>query len=178
MTAEVDWVLDQLDAVVASVATDYSLEGGDDVVVRRVDRDDSAVYDGSDSVDMTAPIHKRKEDLQKGVYVGATYADRELTARGPGYDHNVEAVVGVRCEGLTAREYGHVDPDGERGVPFDEFVRRCRNVLLAERNYPSVGSPDAKYYTLEIGNEDPQSSGWKDFYRHSFDVFLYGEEDL
>lgn len=175
---EVDWVLDQLASVVESVATDYSLRNGNDVVLKRVDRDDAQLYDGSESVDMSTPLRKRTAELRNANYVGATFADREPTARGPGYDHNVEAVIGLRCEGLHCSEFGHVDPGGEKGVAFDELVRRIRQALLAERKYPSIDSPDGSYYTLELGNEAPQSSNWADYYRHDLDVLLHGEQDL
>ena len=175
---EVDWVLNQLADVVTSVANDYSLQSGDDVVVKRVDRDDSQVYDGSETVDMSTPLYKRTEELEKAVYVGASYADRSTEALGTGYDHDIEAVVNLRLEGLIYREWGHVDPAGENGVPFEELKRRCRDVFTENRKYPSLTTPDGSYHTLEITNEDLQSSNWADFYRYEFDILLRGEQDL
>ena len=161
MTApEVDWTLTQLGSVVGSITTP----------LRRVDRDESELFESD--------IRERKGELEKANYVGAALDDRSTTARGPGYDHHVEAVVGVRIVGLHHSEWGHVDPDGVDGIPWDELVRRIRDALLAERNYPSINSPDGTYHTLEITNESPQSANYRDYYRHDFDVLLHGEEDL
>lgn len=173
----VDWVLDQLAPVVDSVATDYSLRDGDPVVLKRVDRDNSQVYDGSQSVDMTDPIHKREAQLKTGAFAGASFADQggDLVGTEPMVDGDV--VVSVLIEGMTYREYGHIDPDGAKGIPFGELVNRIRDALYDEVSYPSVDDPRMSYRYLTIDG-DPQSDGWADFYRHSLDVTLHGYEDL
>lgn len=180
--AEVEWVLDRLAVVVDSIATDYSLRDGDDVVIKRIDRDDSSVYEGSDSVDMTAPIHKRTEDLESGVLVGATLADGDKTPVGTEYNNRTEAVVGLTVEGLTVQggNYGHVDPDGEIGAPFDVIVRRIRRQLLAAdaRAYPDPGVPHVAYHDLIQTSDDPQSNQYSDFYRWEGDFAFRGYEEL
>lgn len=170
MTAEVDWVLSQFASVVTSVGKDYTLQNGDAVTLKRINRDESEILEGN--------IRDRKGELRQAAYVGATFADRAPTPIGTEYDHRVEAVVGVRIEGLHHSEFGHVDPDGTNGIPFDELVRRLRDALLAERTFPNVGSPDATYTDLQITNEAPQSSDYQDYYRHDFDVLFRGYEDL
>ncbi|AFZ74561.1 hypothetical protein [Natronobacterium gregoryi] len=180
MSSEVNWVLDQLGDVVESVAEDYSLESGDPVNVIRVNRTDSEVYDGSDPNDMTEPLHKRKEDLERGVFIGARLADRDPTPVGTEYDHRLEAVVSLRIEGLTTRggNYGHVDPAGENGVPFDVLTRRVRRTLLESRSYPDTGTPYTAYHDHVFTNEASLSAAYRDFYHYEIDIALRGYEEL
>lgn len=160
MTAEVDWVLNQFGSVVGSITAP----------LKRVNRDESEILEDD--------IRERKGELQDANFVGATFANRSTDAIGTEYDHAVEAVVGVRVEGLHHSEWGHIDPDGVEGIDFDELVRRLRDALLAERTFPNVGSPDGTYTDLQITNEAPQSSDYRDYYRHDFDVVFNGFEDL
>lgn len=160
MSAEVDFVLAQF----ASIA------GSTTVPLRRVDRDESRILEGD--------IRKRKADLTKANYVGATLVDRSPSPIGGEYDHAVETVVGIRIEGLHADKYGYVDPDGVEGIPFGELVKRCKNAVLAERNYPAVTGADPTYHTLFVENESPQSSNYRDFFRTDFDVRFDGYETL
>jgi len=182
MMPETDWVLDQFGTVVDSVAADYSLDeeysGGGPVQVRRVDREASQIYDGSEAVDMSTPAPERKTELERGVYVGAKLDARGREIRNPGHDLNVEPVIGVQIEGLTHRKHGHVDPDGEDGVPFGELVRRCKTALENERFHPSVDSPDGTYYTVQLTNESPLLAQHADYFGYTFDVLLIGEKDL
>ncbi len=170
MTAEVDWVLDQLASVVDSQPADHPL--------RRVDRDNSRVYEGSQTVDMTTPMRDRTEELEKANFVGASLADRANDAIGTEFDHRVETVVGVRLEGVHYSEWGHIDPDGEEGVAFDALTREVRRTLLAAREFPSPSTPYTGYHSLFVRNEDYQMSEHSDFYRWSADVVLAGYEDL
>lgn len=180
--AEVEWVLNRLGAVVDSVATDYTLRSGDDVVLKRVDRDDSGVFDGSAELDMSEPIHTREASLERGIYVGATLADRDFEPEGTGYTNRAEAVVGLTVEGMTVRggNYGHVDPDGEDGAPFDVIVRRIRQTLLNEsaRAYPDPNVPNTAYQDLIQTVDDPQSGQYRDFYRWQGDFAFRGYESL
>jgi len=180
--AEVEWVLNRLGAVVDSIATDYSLRTGDDVVLKRVDRDDSGVFDGSAELDMSEPLHTREESLERGIYVGATLADRDFEAQGTGASNRAEAVVGLTVEGMTVRggNYGHVDPDGEDGAPFDVVVRRIRRSLQSDdaREYPKPDAPDVAYHDLIQTSDDPQSAQYRDFYRWQGDFAFRGYEDL
>jgi hypothetical protein len=160
---EVDWTLTQLGSVVGSLTTP----------LKRVDRDESHVLDGD--------IRSRKEDLQKANYVGSTLADVSSVPVGTEYDHRREAVVGVRIEGLHHSEWGHVDPAGSNGIPFDNdggLVDKIRDALLAERTYPAAGGQGVTYTDLRITNESPQSSTYGDYYRHDFDVLFTGYETL
>jgi len=181
--AEVEWVLDRLGDVVDVIRFgDYALRDNGPVVLKRVDRDDSGTYDGSADLDMSEPLHSRKESLEKGIYVGATLADRDFTPAGTEYNHQAEAVVGLTVEGLTVRggNYGHVDPDGEIGAPFDVVVRRIRRALLAAdaRSYPDPGVPHVAYHDLIQTSDDPQSDQFRDFYRWQGDVAFRGYESL
>jgi hypothetical protein len=178
---EVDWVLDQLASVADTVATNYTLKNGDAAELKRVDRDDAQLYEGSDSVDMSSPIHTRTEELTKAALVGATRADVSDEPIGTEYDHDREAVVGVRIEGLTCREFGHIDPAGNNGIPFDDdggLVEKIRDAILAERHYPAAGGSGVTYTDLQIANEAPQSSDWQDYFRHDFDILFNGYEEL
>ena len=163
MTAEVDWVLTQFGSVVGSLTAP----------LKRVDRDESEILEGN--------IRKRKGDLKDANFVGATFADRVPTPIGTEYDHAVEAVVGVRIEGLHHSEWGHVDPDGVEGIPFGDdggLVDRIRDAILVERRYPDAGGTNVTYTNLTVTNEASQSSNYADYYRYDFDVVFDGFEDL
>lgn len=181
--ASVEWVLDQVGSVVSSVANDYQRDtpdGTPDVVVRRVDRDNSRLYDGSGPLDMESPIHERSSELKEGVYIGASRAETAESPTGSEYDLQKETVVGVRLEGLTAvgEEWGHVDPDGAVGVPWDVFERRVKQAIYAGREYPDTEEPNVGFTHLLLSNESNQSSSWADYYRTDFDVVFKGFEDL
>ncbi len=175
---EVEWVLGQLTSVVDSVGTDYDRENGDPVEVRRVDRDESRVYEGGQTVDMSTPIRDREGKLKQAAYVGATLADVNSEPIGTEYDHGREAVVGLRLEGLHHSTFGPVDPDGAAGVPWAELKRRARTALLTQRTWPGVGRADVTYTDLRLTNEAPQSAQYSDYYRWDVDVLFNGYEDL
>lgn len=163
MSAEVDWVLDQLASVVSNQPADHPL--------KRVDRDDSEILEDS--------IRSRKGELQAANYVGATLADRVPEPVGSDYDHRLETVVGLRIEGLHADAYGHIDPDGVDGVQWtDGLVAEIRDALLAERHYPAAGPTGVTYTDLQFQNEAPDSAQHRDFYRHDIDIVFHGFEDL
>lgn len=177
---EVNWVLEQLGSVVDDVANSYTNRNDKPVAVKRVNRDDSSVYDDGGSLDFNEPMHKRADSLEDGVYVAATLADRATDPVGTEYDHRIETVVGITLEGMTSQgdNWGHVDPNGENGVPFGELVRQVRRVLLGSRSYPNASVPNTSYHTLLVTNEDPQSAEYRDFYRWEADVVFQGYEDL
>lgn len=170
MTAEVDWVLDQLASVVDSQPADHPL--------KRVDRDNSQVYEGSGSVDMTTPLRERTEELKQANYVAARHADRSTEAIGTEYDHDIETVVSIRTEGLHHSEWGHIDPDSSDGVPWNGLILNIRRTLLAAREFPDPSASNTQYHSLFVRNEDPQSSEYSDFYRWEADVVLKGYETL
>lgn len=186
--AEVQWVLDTIRDNWDLPSVGYGEEGYggptysgasfSDAPMIRVDRDESLILDDEETVDLSTPLHKRKRKLERGNYIAATMADRSTSPIGTEYDHEVEAVVGVRIVGLHNTERGHVDPEGVDGLVWDETVRTARDALLTERTWPDVGSPDGTYTDLRIANEAPQSGNYKDFYRHDFDVLLSGYESL
>jgi hypothetical protein len=157
---EVDWVLSQLGSVVGSTTTP----------LKRVDRDESTILDGD--------VRTRAGELKDANFVGATLADVANTPIGTEYDHDREAVVGVRIEGMHYSEWGHVDPDGAGGISWEELVSRIRDALLAERTFPDAGAADVSYTDLRITNEAPQSDNYADYYRRDFDVVFNGYEDL
>ncbi|QLK25412.1 hypothetical protein HYG81_15160 [Natrinema zhouii] len=180
MTTEVNWILEQLGGAVDSIASNYTDRNGNQVTLKRVNRDDSSVYEGSESLDLNEPMHKRKDDLETGVFVGATLADRATVPAGTEYDHDIESVVSLRLEGMTSQGglHGHVDPDGTNGVPWELAVRQIRMALLGSRSYPDASVPNTSYHTLLVTNEDPQSAEYRDFYRWEADVVFQGYEDL
>jgi hypothetical protein len=175
MSEEVDWALDQLASVVDDQPADHSL--------RRVDRDDSEVYETGQTVDMETPIHDRTGQLEKANFVGVSLADRAPTPIGTSFDYDLETVLGVRIEGLTADggEWGHIDPDGADGVPFDGaggLVPQIRAALLANRTFPDAGRPAVDYTDVRTANEVNQSSNYSDYFRYDFDLVFSGYEEL
>jgi len=183
---EVEWVLSVLQemydgsqvgsssvgtATVGGGALDpYTLRTGDPVTLALVDRDDSEFLEGD--------IRSREGDLRDAVFVGASRADKNRSPAGTEYDHDVETIVAVRIEGMHYDEFGHVDPDGDKGVPFDRLEWLVQRPPLRRRSYPDVGPPRMQYHTLRIENEAPQSDDYSDYYRTDIDVRLDGYEDL
>ena len=182
MSSEVDWVLNQLTSVVDSVATDYSIKHPDgttsDVALKRVDRDNSRIYEGSETVDMSAPVRSRSGELQSGIFAGAESADVSQSPIGTEFDLDVERVVSLRVEGLHHSEWGHVDPDGDAGVPWDELKTRIRSALYSGRTYPDTDRPQTGYTHLLLTNETDLSSEYSDFFDWRVDVAFDGVEDL
>jgi len=170
MTApEVQWTIEQLGSVISDI----------DAPLRRVDRDESVLYDGDGTApDLTTSIRDREGDLQTANYVGVQFVDRATTAIGTEYDHSVEVAVGVRLEGLHHSEYGHVDPDGNEGIAWAELVRRCRRALLKERTWPDAGDVHTSYTDLTFANEVDNSDEFQDFFWAEWDVVFSGYEDL
>lgn len=183
--AEVEWVLNRLGAVVDDVATNYSLADEFDnapVQVRRVDRNDSQIYDGSGDVDMDEPLPERRGKLERGCYIGARTASGSETPIGTEFDLDVDRVVGLRVEGLHAAQAGHVDPAGQSGVPWrngeDGLIDRVREALYDQRTWPDAGGSDVTFTHLILTNESTPSSNWRDFYRWDVDVVFDGFETL
>lgn len=175
MTATaVAWVLDELGTVVDAQPADHPL--------RRVDRDNSQVYEGAQTVDMSSPIRDRTGDLQEANFVGASLADRSGTPIGTEYDLDLETVVGIRIEGAHHSEWGHIDPAGTDGVVFEgadgSLVEQIRSAIYDGRRFPDAGRVDVSFTHLTITNEVSQSSDWADYYRYDFDVVFDGFEEL
>lgn len=179
MIDELEYVLDRFSRVVDSVAADYSLEDDSPVQLRRVDRMNSRVFDDSDPVDMSTPLSSRTAELKRSALVGVAFADQEATPTGTGYNHEFERVIEVRVEGLSHHEWGHIDPDGDHGVPFGELVRRLRKAVLGDRQFPdATDDPDTQYHSLTVTNDAPQSHRYADYYRYDFDVVPDGYRKL
>ena len=161
MSAEVDWVLAQLQSVVDDQPADHPLT--------RVNRDDSELLEGN--------IRTRTAELQESNYVGAALASVDATPIGTEFDQNVERIVGVRVEGLYCGDstYGHANGDG---VDFDDLVAAIQSALQAKREFPNVDRASTTYRSLYIENHAPQSAQHRDYYRYDFDVRFSGHETL
>lgn len=170
MRAEVEFVLDALTDVVLSQPNGHPL--------RRVDRDRGRIYDSDLSVDLSAPLHSRKAELEQSNLVGVASQSRDVDPLGTDYDLETDIVLSVRVEGLDHREFGHVDPAGQDGVVFDDLYADIRETLYDDRTYPTVtDSGDAKL-DIRIQNEDFQDSDFQDYYRREFDLIFRGREAL
>ncbi|WP_338844107.1 hypothetical protein WHO98_12190 (plasmid) [Halobacterium salinarum] len=161
MSSEVTWVLKQLGSVVGSTTTP----------LRRVNRDDSRVLEQD--------VRSTRGELQEANYIGATHVETVRDPIGTEYDADREVVVGVRVTGLHHSEWGHIDPDGQNGIPFGELVRRCKDVLWSERTWPDANPREEVYYeNLELQNEANTSQQYSDCYRADWDVVFDGYEEL
>ena len=173
MTAEpVQWVLDELGAVVEDQPSDHPL--------KRVDRDTARVYDGGGTFDMSAAMKKKSDDFRRGNYVGVSYADRSPGYIGTGPDLDVEEVVGIRIEGASMG-YAHIDPTGQDGAMFygeGSLVDQIRSTLYDNLQFPDAGRTPVAFTHLTITNESPVMSRWQEYFRYDFDVVFDGFEEL
>jgi hypothetical protein len=182
MTATVvKWVLDELGAVVDDIASTHTLANGDPVQLRRVDRDNTLLYDGGGAYDMSQAITERTASFQKGNYVGATFADVNDDYVGTQPDLDAERVVGIRIEGYSGA-YGHVDPRGEDGIVFhgtdNSLVQRIKAQLYAGLKFPDAGRTDVAFTHLSLENETPAPADWQDHFRYDLDIRFSGWEEL
>jgi hypothetical protein len=157
-----------LDRVATVDVSDYTLANGDPVTLEPVDRDESTLLDGD--------IRSRKADLQDGVYVGAGSANRARDPIGTDADYDTEVVIGVRIEGLIESEYGHVDPDGQDGIPFGVLVDRVQDAIDSELSHPAIPNGDRNKHVL-LQNEASQVAEYEDYYRYDFDCVIEKYED-
>lgn len=174
MTATaVKWVLDELGAVVDTQPDEHPLT--------RVDRDNSLLYDGGGTFDMSTAITERTEGLKKANYVGASFASREREYIGTAPDADIDEVVGVRIEGYSGG-FGHVDPRGEDGVVFHgtdgALVEQIQSTLYDALRFPDAGRTDVAFTHLSITNETPALTDWQEHHRYDFDVVFDGFEEL
>lgn len=177
-----------VDAVLDFIKDNWQAGSYSDIPLERIDRDNSKLLDGA--------IRSHSAELEADNYVGATLADRDPSAIGTEYDHQLEVVVGVRIEGLHADKYGKVDPDASLPpntandpVPWFEYVdgnnneqpglvKEVRDAILRDRTFPSTRQADIAYTDLQITNESDSSDDHRDFFRHDFDVVFSGFEEL
>jgi len=174
MTATpVKWVLDELGAVVDAQPADHPL--------RRVDRDNSLLYDGGGAFDMSAAITDRTSSFRKANYVGAAFVGRDGSYVGTEPDRDLEEAVGIRIEGYSG-SYGHVDPLEEDGVVFHgtdgALVEQIRSTLFNALEYPDAGRTNVGFTHLDIVNQAPALTDWEEHYRYDFDVVFDGFETL
>jgi hypothetical protein len=161
----VEWVLDQLESVVDAQPDAHPL--------KRVNRDESRILEGD--------IRSRTGELRKANFVGAAHVDHEARPIGTEYDLDVEDVVGIRIEGLTYTDRGHVDPDGQDGVVFSGdpgLVQDLKAALYDARTFPDAGRTPVNFTDLRLSNHAPQSHLWSDYFRYDFDVVFEGYEEL
>lgn len=160
---EVQFVLDAIDSNYGTPLSNVPLE--------RIDRDNSDILEQD--------VHSISGELQRTNFVGATLATLDPQAIGTEYDHDLQAVVGVRIEGAHHSEWGHIDPDGTNGVEWWRLKKNIRRAILAEREFPAVANrPDTTYTDLQFANESDDASDYKDYYRYDFDVLFNGFETL
>jgi len=170
----VKWVLDELGAVVSAQPSDHPLN--------RVDRDNTLLYDGGGSFDMSGSVRSRTGELQRANFVGATYADRGESYIGSEANLDLDETVGLRIEGLHHSEHGHIDPLGNDGVVFHgtdtSLVQQIIDQLHDGLAFPDAGRTDVSFTHLALANHAPQSDQWADAYRYDVDILFDGFEEL
>jgi hypothetical protein len=145
--------------------------------LRRVDRDNSTVYETDADIDMQQPIQTRKERLQQANFVGVASESGTPTPAGPGTRYELQTVVSIRLEGLSAAKRGHIDCPSVDAVPFETLFNDVFDAVGGEMSYPDVGRPGTTYRDLIITNVDDAQSEHADFHRAEFDVQLRGYTD-
>lgn len=162
-TPEVQFVLDAINDHYGTALSNVPLE--------RIDRDNADILEQS--------VHSISGELERTNFVGATLASRDPQAIGTEYDHDIQAVVGVRIEGAHHSEHGHIDPDGSNGVEWWRLKKNIRRAILTDREFPAVSNrPNTTYTDLQFANENDQSDDYADYYRYDFDVLFNGFETL
>jgi len=171
--APVEWVLDELGAVVNVQPADHPL--------RRVDRDNALLYDGGGTFDMSAAMREKTGKLKQANFVGATYASRSDEYIGTKPDLDLGETVGIRIEGYSG-SYGNVDPLGQDGVVFSgtdgSLVQQIIDTLYAGLKFPDAGRTPVAFTHLSLTNHAPQSDDWQDYHRYDVDVTFDGFEQL
>ena len=168
---EVQWVLDTLQPIVEDTAltwgsTSETVDGT--VPVRRVNRDESTIYD-------LEAVRSRKADLQASNLIGVSLQERPSQPAGTD-EHRAEAIVGVRVEGLHYSKFGHIDPEGVDGVAFETLTTAVRQTLSDAGQYPDVDRGNTGYQTALVENDTDRSSNYRDFYDYRLDVRFRGFE--
>jgi len=169
----VKWVLDELGTVVDAQPTDHPL--------KRVDRDNTLLYDGGGVFDMSGSVRGQTGDLQSANFVGASYADRSEEYVGTEPDLDLEETVSLRIEGLHHSEWGHVDPEGVNGVAFHgtdgALVQQIVDALHAQLKFPGAGRTSVAFTHLSI-DHFPDVSAYADHYDYRLDIRFDGFEEL
>jgi len=171
----VQWVLDELGAVVDAQPADHPLW--------RVDRDNALIYeqDAGGTFDMSAAMDDKTDDFKRANFVGARFASRDSSYVGTDPDLDIDEVVGIRIEGYSG-SFGHVDPTGSDGVVFqgsdDALVEQIRSTLYDNLQWPDAGRTDVAFTHLSITNETPVMADWQEYFRYDMDILLSGFEEL
>lgn len=164
MTApEVQVILDAIDDHYGTLLADVPLE--------RIDRDNA------DNID--TDTHGISEELTRTNIVSATLATADPTPIGTEFDHRIQAIVGVRIEGAHRSEFGHIDPEGIDGEPWDDLREGVRRAIMTEREYPDVPDrSDTNYTWIQELNSNDSSSEYANYYRFDADYAFHGYETL
>lgn len=162
VSSETDWLL-------GAIKTNWP-EASFPSNLTRVNREESELLEEG--------IRSRKGELTKSNFVGAALATRTPTPVGTEYDHDLEAVVDVRIEGLDHAEWGHIDPAGQEGYVWKNLINNVREAILVDRTWPGVGRANTTYHSLTIESKTDRSSNYRDFYDYRFSVRFHGYETL
>jgi len=169
----VEWVLNELGTVVDAQPADHPLW--------RVDRDNALIYDNGGAFDMSVAMEDKTDDFKRANFVGARFASRDNSYVGTDPDLDIDEVVGVRIEGYSG-SFGHVDPTGSNGVPFqgtdDALVEQIQSTLYDALQWPDADRTNVAFTHLTITNESPVMADWQDCHRYDFDVVFDGFEEL
>ena len=160
MTAEVDYLLERLEATEAAQPDDHPLV--------RINRDDSK--------NVTDDTRDVSVDLTRANIVSVGFDSDNPSVRGNEYNVDNVVTCQIRVVGLDHSEYGHVDPAGENGVPWRDIrdangdvtqrglIGQITDRIYADRTYPAVPGPDV-YHHIEPIDETDLSSDAGDEHR-------------
>jgi hypothetical protein len=174
---EIDFVLEAiadhyttaLANIEGELATNYT--DLDQVAYERVDR--------TNSRNLTKGTRTKSTELRRANAISAAIQTMSNEPVGTEYDNRVEAVVGLRIEGLHYRDGGFIDPDGEDGIPWFIFVQSVERAILTDRTYPDIGRPFTVFGDVRLQNVTDEAANYKDHYRRDADVvFALGYDDL
>lgn len=163
MSAEVDYVLE-------AIGANWPGGGFADVPLTRIDRDDSEFFESG--------LRSRTSELKESNYVGASLKGRNPKPAGFSYEHRLNTVVPVTIVGMHCSEWGHVDPDGAEGIPWEDLVRGVTDAVLTERDYPPIDRARTTYHTTFLENDVDRSDDHANFYEYHFDLRFRGYETL
>ncbi|WP_135302643.1 hypothetical protein [Haloarcula amylovorans] len=183
MTAEVEFLIERIDKEYGAGAmpAGYGEAGEDPPPLEVVDRV-SDEYDAGEGLagggSAGSSDRGHTLDLTKTNVVSIAPVDESSTPIGTEYDHSIERSAGVRIEGLHHGEWGHIDSNGEQGIPWPALVRTVRRAIMRVRTFPDTQTPDIRYTHLQLANAAPQSHNYGDYFRRDEDVQFDGFERL
>lgn len=163
MSAEVDYVLE-------AIADNWPGGGFGDVPLTRIDRDNAQFFESG--------LRSRTKELKRSNYVGAGLRTRNTDPAGFSYEQQLDAIVPVKLAGMHVSEFGHIDPDGSDGIPWDDLVQGVRDAVLTDRDFPPITRPNTTYHTVFEENGTDRSSSYANYYAYEFDLRFRGYETL